>query len=260
MIRGILAALAAVVIASAGCGGGAETEVEPVPTVVETVNLDEVPAAPLPVETPVPRLTPTAVAAPGPMPLAPLRVWPVADPAGWPRTPDEAAAAFARHVALGERSAEPRPAAQDGTAATAELPRLREDGSPFAVASTIHMQQVQLDDGTTAWVVIRALSQDIVVSSPAIGDLLAGGAVIEGEGRGFEGAIVFQVEDRDGVLGLALAQGGALGENLPFRTELPFRRRPASGDWAVLTGYTTSPVDGSLSALTALPMRLLDGS
>ena len=144
--------------------------------------------------------------------------------------------------------------------ATAQLPRLAEDGTPFGVATTIHLQEVQLDDGSLAWVVISAQSKDIVVESPAIGELLAGGTVVVGEGNGFEGTIVFQVEDQDGLLGLSLAQGGALGENLPFETPLPFDERPASGDWAILVGYTTSAVDGSLSALTMLPMRLVDGS
>ena len=54
--------------------------------------------------------------------------------------------------------------------------------------------------------------------------------------------------------------GGALGENLPFETQLPFDERPASDDWAILVGYTTSAVDGSISALTMLPMRLVEGS
>ena len=58
----------------------------------------------------------------------------------------------------------------------------------------------------------------------------------------------------DGLLGLALAQGGALGQNLPFETQLPFDERPTSGNWATLTGFTDSAADGSLSALTMLPM------
>ena len=144
--------------------------------------------------------------------------------------------------------------------ATAELPRLAEDGAPFGLASTISMQEAQLDDGTTAWVVVNAWSEEIVVDSPAIGELLAGGTVLVGEGQGFEGTIVFQIEDRDGLLGTALAQGGAMGENLPLETSLPFNQRPASGDWATLTGYTTSAADGSISSLTMLPMRLVDGS
>ena len=144
--------------------------------------------------------------------------------------------------------------------ATAELPRLAEDGTLFGLATTIQLQQVQPDDGTTAWVVISAQSEDIVVESPAVGELLATGTVVKGEGQGFEGTIVFQIEDQDGPLGMALAQGGALGENLPFETQLPFDQRPASGNWAILSGYTTSAVDGSISALTMLPMRLVDGS
>jgi len=178
----------------------------------------------------------------------------------WPRTPDEAATEFALQVARGERVAVPRPAVQTEMTATAELPRIAEDGSMFGLASTIHMQQVQLDDGSLAWVVISAQSEDIVVELPAVGELLAGGTLVQGEGNGFEGTIVFQVEDQDGLLGLALAQGGALGENLPFEISLPFDQRPASGDWATLTGFTDSAVDGSLSALTMLPMRLVDGS
>jgi hypothetical protein len=137
---------------------------------------------------------------------------------------------------------------------------LAEDGSPFGVATRIHMQQVQLGDDSLAWVVISAQSDDIVVESPMVGELLAGGTLVTGEGKGFEGTIVFQIEDQDGLLGLALAQGGALGENLPFETPLPFDQRPASGDWATLTGFTDSAADGSLSALTMLPMRLVDGS
>ncbi len=249
----------------AGCADDAD---EPEGSVVETVDLDEVPTVAPPTESPTPTTNPSPTTLPEPTPLPEstqpplpdLRVWPTAAPLEWPRTPDDAAAAFARDVALGDRAAEPRPAAQDGMTATAELPRLREDGSRFGVATTIHMQEAQLDDGTITWVVISAQSADIVVDSPAIGQPLAGGTVVRGEGQGFEGTIVFQVEDQDGLLGLTLAQGGALGENLPFHTDLPFDERPASGDWAILVGYTTSAVDGSLSALTMLPMRLVDGS
>ena len=239
---------------------------------METVDLDEMPAETIltPTPTPIPAIpTPT----PTPMPATPtptaepiaiffpeLLVWPKFEPEAWPRTPDEAAAGFALQVTRGERAAEPRPAVQSDMTATAEMPRLAEDGSPFGLASTIHMQQVQLDDGSLAWVVISAQSDDIVVEFPAAGELLAGGTVVKGEGNGFEGTMVLQVEDQDGLLGMALAQGGALGENLPFETHLLFDQRPASGDWAILTGYTTSAVDGSLSALTMLPMRLVDGS
>ena len=181
-------------------------------------------------------------------------------PTAWPRTPDEAAKAFAQHVALGNRAAAPRPAVQDGNTATAELPRLGEDGTPFGLASVINMQKVTLDDGTTAWVVVNAQSEDIVVDFPAIGELLAGGTFVSGHGQGFEGTIIFHIEDRDGVLGAALAQGGAMGENLPFETHVLFDQRPASGNWAILTGYTISAADGSLSALTILPTHLVDKS
>lgn len=187
-------------------------------------------------------------------------MWPTTAPLEWSRTPDEAAEAFAQHVAIGERAAEPRPAVQGDMTATAELPRLAEDGTPFGLATTIHMQAARLDDGTTAWVVVSAQSDDIVITGPAPGELLAGGTIVRGEGQGFEGTIVLQIEDRDGVLGFALAQGGALGVNQPFETQLPFDQRPASGDWTILIGYTDSAVDGSLSALTMLPMRLVDGS
>ena len=228
MIRQILAALVAVALITASCGNGDD---EPEAPVVESVDLDEVPTVTLPTQTPIPTASPEAT----PSPLLELRVWPAPDPAEWPRTPDEAAAAFAQLVAVGERAAEPRPAIHDGTTAIAELPRLGEDGTPFGLASTIHLQAAQLDDGTTAWVVIHAQSEEIIVDSPAIGELLAGGTAAEGEGQGFEGTIVFQIEDQDGLLGLALAQGGALGENLPFETQLPFDERPASGDWAILS-------------------------
>ena len=187
-------------------------------------------------------------------------MWPTTMPTAWPRTPDEAAKAFAQHVALGDRAAAPRPAVQNGNTATAELPRLGEDGTPFGLATTINMQEATLDDGTTAWVVVNAQSDDIVVDFPAVGDLLAGGTFVRGHGQGFEGTIVFRIEDRDGVLGAALAQGGAMGENLPFETHVLFDQRPASGDWAILTGYTTSAADGSLSALTMVPTRLVDKS
>ena len=258
MIRRIWSVLFAAVFVMAACGDDSE-EPEAVP--VETVDLDEVPAVAIPTPTPSPMpATPTATPEPTAIPFPELLVWPTFVPEAWPRTPDEAAAGFARQVARGERAAEPRPAARSDMTATAEIPRLAEDGSPFGVATTIHMQQVQLGDGSLAWVVISAQSDDIVVESPPMGELLAGGTVVTGEGQGFEGTIVLQIEDQDGLLGLALAQGGALGVNLPFRAELPFNQRPASGDWATLTGYTDSAVDGSLSALTMLPVRLVDGS
>ncbi len=258
----------AVVLVLAACGNGEEEpEVAEVP-IVETVDQDKTPTAAPPTESPTPTAAPTPTASPTmtmppeptPPPLPELLVWPTETPPEWPRTPDEAAAAFAQHVALGERAALPRPSIQSEMTATAELPRIAEDGSLFGLASTIYMQQVQLDDGSLAWVVISAQSKDIVVESPAVGELLAGGTVVVGQGNGFEGTIVFQVEDQDGLLGLALAQGGALGENLPFETQLPFDERSASGDWAILVGYTTSAVDGSISSLTMLPMRLVDGS
>ncbi|MYG94737.1 MAG: hypothetical protein F4138_07135 [Acidimicrobiia bacterium] len=189
-----------------------------------------------------------------------LLVWPRFEPEVWPRSPDEAAMAFAQHIARGDRVAQPRPAIQSGITATAELPRLAEDGTSFGVATTIHLQQVQLVDGSLAWVVMMALSDDIVVDFPAVGALLAGGTFVLGEGRGFEGTILFQLEDQLGQLGFAFAQGGALGENLPFKTHLLFAQRPASGLWATLIGSTQSAVDGSLLALTMLPMRLVDGS
>ena len=250
------ALLLAAVLVMAGCGNDAE---EPEEAVVETVDLDEIPTVVVPTPTPTPA-TPTPTPEPTAIPFPELLVWPRFEPETWPRTPDEAAAGFAQQVARGERAAEPHPAAQSGTSATAVLPRLGEDGSPFGVATRIHMQQVQLDDGSLAWVVISAQSDDIVVESPMVGELLAGGTVVVGEGNGFEGTIVFQIEDQDGLLGLALAQGGALGQNLPFETQLPFNERPASGDWATLTGFTDSAADGSLSALTMLPMRLVDSS
>ena len=254
MILRILAALVAVALITANCGN--DDDNEPEAPVVESVNMDEVPTVTLPTETPTPTASPEAT----PSSLPELRVWPTSDSAEWPRTPDEAAAAFAQHVAIGDRAAPPRPAVQDGANATAELPRLAEDGAPFGLAATIYLQEVQLGDGSTAWVVSSAQSPEIVVNSPVIGEPLAGGTVVEGEGQGFEGTIVLQIEDQDGLLGLALAQGGALGENLPFETQLPFDERPASGDWAILTGFTTSAVDGSLSSLTMLPVRLVDGS
>lgn len=250
------ALLLGAVLVIAACGNDAE---EPEAAVVETVDLDEIPTVADPTPTPMPA-TPTPTPEPTALPLPELLVWPTFEPEAWPRTPDEAAEAFARQVARGERAAEPRPAVQNGATATAELPRLAEDGTPFGLATTIHMQQVQLDDGTLTWVVISAQSDDIVVESPMVGELLAGGTPVVGEGQGFEGTIVFQVEDQDGLLGLALAQGGSLGENLPFETPLPFDQRPASGQWATLTGFTDSAADGSLSALTMLPMRLVDGS
>ena len=250
------ALLLVAVLVMAACGNDAA---EPEAAVVETVDLDEIPTVADPTPTPMPA-TPTPTPEPTALPLPELLVWPTFEPEAWPRTPDEAAAAFARQVARGDRAAEPLPAAQSGTSATAVLPRLGEDGSPFGVATRIHMQQVQLADGSLAWVVISAQSDDIVVESPMVGDLLAGGTLVRGEGQGFEGSIVFQIEDQDGLLGLALAQGGALGENLPFETPLPFDQRPASGDWATLTGFDNSAADGSLSALTMLPMRLVDGS
>ncbi len=250
------ALLLVAVLVMAACGNDAE---EPEAAVVETVDLDEIPTVVVPTPTPTPT-TPTPTPEPTAIPFPELLVWPRFEPEAWPRTPDEAAAGFARQVARGERAAEPRPAAQSGTSATAELPRLGEDGSPFGMATRIHMQQVQLDDGSLAWVVISAQSDDIVVESPMVGELLAGGTVVVGEGNAFEGTIVFQIEDQDGLLGLALAQGGALGQNLPFETPLPFDERPASGDWATLTGFENSAADGSLSALTMLPMRLVDGS
>ena len=226
--------------------------------IVETVDLDTVPTVPIsPTPTAAP---PTVVPTATPVPLPELLVWPTTPPPEWPRTPDEAAMAFAQRVARGERAAEPRPAVQEGTTATAELPRLAEDGTPFGMASIIHLEAVELDDGTTAWVVLSARSPDIVINAPAVGELLAGGTVVVGEGQGFEGTIVLQIEDQDGLLGFALAQGGALGENLPFEAALPFNQRLASGDLAVLVGYTESAVDGSLSALTMLPMMLVDGS
>lgn len=258
------ALLLAAVLVMSGCGDDAEEAEVPAEEVaeMETVDLDEVPTVVPPTETPTPTATlaPAAPPEPTPPPLPELLVWPTDPPPEWPRTPDEAAAAFAQQIALGERSAQPRPAIQTGITATAELPRLAEDGTPFGLASTIYMQQIQLDDGTTTWVVINTWSEDIVVNAPAVGEMLAGGTVVKGEGQGFEGTIVFQVEDQDGLLGLALAQGGALGENLPFETQMPFDQRLASGDWAILTGYTTSAADGSISALTMLPMRLVDGS
>ncbi len=187
-----------------------------------------------------------------------LLVWPRFEPAAWPRTPDEAAAAFAQQVARGEWAAKPRPAVQSGITATAELPRLHPDGLPFGVATTFHMRQVQFADGSLAWVVISAHSNDIVVKSPMAGELQADGIVVAGEGNAFEGAIVFEIRDQDGLLGRALAQGGALGENISFEISLPFER-PASGNWATLTGFALSPIDGGpLSALTMLPLRLVD--
>ncbi|MCY4133585.1 MAG: hypothetical protein OXG30_01550 [bacterium] len=260
MIRRMWALLLALVLVVAGCGNDTEEPEVPADEVAaeETVNLDEIPTVVVPTPTPTP--TPTAIPRPASIPFPELLVWPRFEPEVWPSTPDEAAAGFAQQVARGERAAVPRPAVQSEMTATAELPRLAEDGSPFGLATTILMQQVQLDDGALAWVVISAQSEDIVVESPAIGELLAGGTLVRGEGNGFEGTIVFQIEDQDGLLGLALAQGGALGQNLPFETSLPFDQRPASGDWATLTGYTTSAVDGSISSLTMLPMRLVDGS
>ena len=265
MISRIWAGLLVVALVTAGCGDDAD---EPEAAIVETVDLDKVPTVAPPIELPTPNSMPTPTATPTPTvpseptppPLPELLVWPTEPPLEWPRTPDEAAAGFAQQVARGERAAVPRPAVQSEMTATAELPRLAEDGSPFGLATTIYMQQVQLDDGTLAWVVISAQSDDIVVEFPAVGELLADGTLVRGEGNGFEGTIVFQVEDQDGLLGLALAQGGALGQNLPFEISLPFDQRPASGDWATLTGYTDSAVDGSLSSLTMLPMRLVDGS
>lgn len=256
------ALLLVAVLVMAACGNDpeeaeeAEAEAE-----AEIVDLDEIPEVVIPTPTPTPMpASPTAAPEPTAIPFPELLVWPKFEPEAWPRTPDDAAAGFAQQVARGERAAEPLPAAQSGTSATAVLPRLAEDGSPFGVATRIHMQQIQLDDGSLAWVVISAQSDDIVVDVPAVGELLAGGTVVAGEGNGFEGTIVFQIEDQDGLLGLALAQGGALGQNLPFETQLPFNERPASGDWATLTGFTDSAVDGSLSALTMLPMRLVDAS
>ena len=256
------ALLLVAVLVMAACGNDpeeaeeAEAEAE-----AEIVDLDEIPEVVIPTPTPTPMpASPTAAPEPTAIPFPELLVWPKFEPEAWPRTPDEAAAGFAQQVARGERAAVPLPAAQSGTSATAVLPRLAEDGSPFGVATRIHMQQVQLADGSLAWVVISAQSDDIVVDVPAVGELLAGGTVVAGEGNGFEGTIVFQIEDQDGLLGLALAQGGALGQNLPFETQLPFNERPASGHWATLTGFTGSAVDGSLSALTMLPMRLVDGS
>ena len=256
------AVLLAAALLLAGCGNDAD---DPEVAATETVNLEEVPTAtaPTPAPTPTPTAmpsTPTATPEPTALPFPELFVWPKFEPEEWPRTPDEAAAGFAQQIARGERAAEPRPAAKSGSMATAELPRIAEDGSPFGLASTIHMQEVQLDDGSRAWVVISAQSDDIVVESPMVGELLTGGTTVAGEGKGFEGTIVFQIEDQDGLLGMALAQGGALGENLPFETQLPFDQRPVSGNWATLTGFTDSAVDGSLSALTMLPMRLVDGS
>ena len=252
------AMLAAVLLVIAACGNDAE---EPEVPVVETVDLDTVPTVAPPTASPTPiGGATTAPPEATPSPLPELRVWPTTAPLEWSRTPDEAAAAFAQHVAIGERAAEPRAAVQGDMTATAELPRLAEDGTPFGVATTIHMQEAQLDDGTTAWVVVSAESEDIVTTGPAAGELIAGGTIVRGEGQAFEGTIILQIEDRDGVLGFALAQGGALGVNQPFETQLLFDQRPASGDWAILIGYTDSAVDDSLSALTMLPMNLVDGS
>ncbi|MCY4257001.1 MAG: hypothetical protein OXE04_01740 [bacterium] len=193
------------------------------------------------------------------LPIPELLVWPRSEPDVWPQTPDQAAVAFAAQIASGIAAAQPRPAIQVGSTATAELPRIAEGGTPFGLASTIHLQQVQLQDGSETWVVTHALSPDIVIRTPAAGHLLDANTVVIGEGRGFEGTIILEIEDQDGLLGSAIADGGSLGENEPFETPLPFTRN-ASGDWANLVGFTTSAADGSISALTMLPMRLEDGS
>ncbi len=223
----------------------------------ETVYLTQIPTVAIPTLASTSTIT-AATQEPVPQPIPELLIWPRFEPEIYPSTPDEAATAFAAQIA--ETTVQPRPAVVDGQTATAQLPRTAEDGSSFGLASTIYLQQVQLPDSTLVWVVTSALSPDIVVESPAVGELLAGGTVVVGEGNGFEGTIILEIEDQDGLLGLAIADGGALGENLPFVAQLPFSERPASGNWANLIGFTTSAVDGSLSALTMLPMRLLDGS
>ena len=95
------ALLLAVVLVMAGCGNDAEEpEATEVP-IIETVDLDEVPTVAPPTASPTPIAT--ASPEPTPPPLPDLRVWPTETPLAWPRTPDEAAAAFAQHVARGEK-------------------------------------------------------------------------------------------------------------------------------------------------------------
>jgi len=231
-----------------GCSSDTNTSLiatSPIHTSTDTVPESSVVVMP---ELPIPEL-----------PIPELLVWPRSEPDVWPQTPDQAAVAFAAQIASGIAAAQPRPAIQVGSTATAELPRIAEGGTPFGLASTIHLQQVQLQDGSETWVVTHALSPDIVIRTPAAGHLLDANTVVIGEGRGFEGTIILEIEDQDGLLGSAIADGGSLGENEPFETPLPFTRN-ASGDWANLVGFTTSAADGSISALTMLPMRLEDGS
>ncbi|WP_419918491.1 hypothetical protein [Candidatus Poriferisocius sp.] len=247
MIRPAILVSIAMVVVMASCGNDSDD--------VYTANTDASPTA-----TSTLQATTSTTASPQVIAstLPELFVWPLlSTPAEWPRTPDEAAAAFVEYVAMGEKAATPRPAVQTGTTATAELPLRRWDGVHEGLASTIYMQAAQLDDGTTTWVVVRAQSKNVVVDYPPAGELLIKGTTIRGQGQNFEGSISFQVFDRGGVLGTALAVGGALGENMPFKTQMQFDRCPVSEGKGVLASILYPQVeDVSLQDLTMLPVRL----
>lgn len=174
-------------------------------------------------------------------------VWPDPDSGTRFATPDAAARSFAVDLAgfadpvLGEFQA------GDGRSGEIELrPR------PTGPVSTILLRQVGSDD---SWSVIAVVNENIVITQPAAGDVVANPMVLVGQARAFEGHVDVRLfahgQTEPIATGFVTGRGdGVLG---PFDSTLEWP--PATQGPGILVLSTSSAEDGPLWDVAAIPIN-----
>ena len=110
-----------------------------------------------------------------------------------------------------------------------------------------------LEDGT--WWVRGAVSGDLLLDSPRVGDVVTSPVELRGRASAFEGRVGIRVVEDGGAAPLAsgFATGG--GDVLrPFTASLPPERRPAASRGAVVLS-TASAEDGRVWQVSVVRIR-----
>ena len=174
-------------------------------------------------------------------------VWPDPDSGTRFTTPEAAARSFAVDLAgfadpvLGEFQA------GDGRSGEIELRPI-----PTGPVSTILLRQVSSDD---SWSVIAVVNENIVITQPAAGEVVANPMVLVGQARAFEGHVdvrLFRHGQTDPIAtGFVTGRGdGVLGS---FDSTLDWP--PATQGPGILVLSTSSAEDGSLWDVAAIPVN-----
>lgn len=191
---------------------------------------------------------PSATSEPPALPAAEAAtvVWP--DPGGTLRyrTPEAAAAGFARELAGFSEPAYGE--FMQGDARSGELEIRSNEGG---AVTTVMLRQ--LSDGT--WYAIGAASSEIRLDAPAAGAVVGSPLELTGSSRAFEAAVGVELRahGRTVPLGTGLVMGGAGPDLEPFSGSLEWETPGSSGGGTLLL-FIASAADGSAWTAAAVPV------